>query len=189
MAPLMYSAITSLDGYIADASGSFDWAMPDEEVHAFVNDFSRPIGTHLLGRRMYEIMRFWEGAPTGGSDSPAMDDYARLWKDSDKVVYSTTLTEADTARTRIERRFDPVAVRALKEASDRPLGIGGPTVAAHAFAAGLVDDVHVVTVPVVIGGGTPAFITSLPQHLTLVDQRRFANGFTYHRYVTGPGAA
>ena len=181
VADLVFTAITSLDGYVADAEGSFGWAEPDAEVHAFVNDLERGVGTYLYGRRLYEVMAYWETeyVPTGVAH---LDDYAAIWRAADKVVYSTTLEAAATARTRIERTFDPVAVAALKAAADRPLGIGGPTLAAHAFRAGLVDAVNLVVVPVVVGGGTRALPDGVRLDLDLVAQRRFGNGMVYLGY-------
>ncbi len=184
MAPLIYAVIASLDGYVADRDGTFDWAAPDEEVHAFVNDLERPVGTHLYGRRMYEIMRFWEDASLENDDSPAMRDFARIWKAASKVVYSTTLADVPTERTRLERHFDAPSIQALKDSADRPIGIGGPTLASHALAAGLVDEIHLITAPVLVGGGTPAFLGAVRLDLTLIDHRRFRGGFTYLHYST-----
>jgi dihydrofolate reductase len=182
MARLQYSVLCSLDGYTVDADGKFDWAMPDEEVHAFVNDLERPLGTHLYGRRMYETLAVWQ--TMGGPDeSPIENDYADIWRAAEKVVYSTTLTAVSTPRTRLERAFDPEAVRRLKSAAARDLSIGGPTLAAHAFRAGLVDDVHLFLNPVLVGGGTPALPDGVRLDLELVEERRFGNGvvYTHHR--------
>ena len=154
MARLIYSAIMSLDGYIADAEGRFEWAAPDEEVFSFVNDLERPVGTYLYGRRMYETMRYWETAHTLAGQSPASLDFARIWQAADKIVYSTTLQSADTARTRVERDFDPDQVRKLKEAASRDLTVGGPHLAAQAIASGLVDEYQLFVVPAVVGSGT-----------------------------------
>ena len=184
MATLVYSAIASLDGYTVDADGRFDWAAPDEEVHAFVNDLERPIGTHLYGRRMYDVMRFWETAPTEGEPA-VFRDYAEIWRGADKVVYSTTLDSVDTARTRIERSFDPAAVARLKAESVRDLSIGGPGLAAHALAAGLVDECHLLLVPVSVGGGTPALPTGVRLDLELLAQRRFGSGVVHLHYRLG----
>jgi dihydrofolate reductase len=177
MGRLTYSAIESLDGYVADEHGRWDWSMPDEEVHAFVNDRTRPIRTHLLGRRMYEVLVAWE---TMDEPEPEMRDFAEIWRSSDKVVYSTTLEAPRSARTRIERRFDPDAVRALKAAGD--CAIGGPELAAQALAAGLVDDVELFLSPVIVGGGTPALPSGLRLDLQLVDERRFGNGVVHLHY-------
>jgi dihydrofolate reductase len=189
MVKLIYSAITSLDGYVADERGSFDWAAPDEQVHAFVNDLMRPVGTHLYGRRLYEVMAGWETDPTLAEQSPVMRDFAELWQAADKIVYSTTLATPSTARTRIERTFDPQAVRELKARADRDLLVGGPELAAQAFAAGLVDECRLFLAPIMVGGGK----RSLPDHvrlqLELLDERRFDRGMVHLRYRTRPGQA
>jgi dihydrofolate reductase len=184
MAELIYSAITSLDGYVADEEGKFDWAEPDDEVHAFVNDLERPIGTNLYGRRMYEVMAYWETAHTVPDQPPEILDYAEIWRAADKVVYSTTLEEASTARTRIEREFDPDAVQRMKADAERDLSIGGPTLAAQAIAAGLVDELHLFVAPVVVGGGTRSLPDGVRWDLDLADERRFRNGVVYLRYRT-----
>ena len=176
---LLYSVIASLDGYTADAEGKFGWAEPDEEVLAFVNDVERGIGTYLYGRRMYETMRYWETAPLA-DQGPATRDFAGIWRAADKIVYSATLRTADTARTRIESRFDPEAVRALKQQG--VVSIGGPGLAAAAIRAGLVDEYHLFVVPVVVGGGTAVFPDGVCAELALADQRRFASGVVYLRY-------
>ena len=176
---LIYSTIMSLDGYTADSEGKFDWSEPDEEVHAFINDLERGIRTHLYGRRMYETMLFWENVPLEGQ-SPTMRDYAGIWRSADKVVYSSTLPAASSARTRIERTFDPDAVRALKERGN--VSVGGPTLAAEAIRAGLVDEYHLLVTPVVVGGGTSVFPEGVRAGLDLADERRFANGVVYLRY-------
>ena len=183
MAGLIYSAIASLDGYVADEDGRFDWAEPDEEVHRFVNDLERPVGTHLYGRRMYEVMRFWETA--GGADQrPFSRDYAEIWRAADKIVYSKTLESVSSARTRIERDFDPEAVRQLKATSGRDLSVGGPALAAQALEAGLVDECQFFVAPVVVGGGTRSLPDDLRLDLELLDERRFRSGFVYLRYRT-----
>jgi dihydrofolate reductase len=185
VAQLICTALASLDGYIADENGNFDWAAPDEEVHAFVNDLERPIGTYLYGRRLYEVMRYWETAHTEPDQSPVALDYANVWQRADKIVYSTTLESVTSARTRIERTFDPQAVRAMKEAADRDLSIGGPTLAAHAFRAGLVDEIGLFLSPVVVGGGR-RFLPDNPRlNLELMEERRFGNGVVYLRYRVG----
>ena len=183
-AELIYSAITSLDGYVADEEGNFDWAEPDDEVHAFVNDLERPIGTNLYGRRMYEVMAYWETAHTVPDQPPEILDYAQIWRAADKVVYSTTLEEASTARTRIEREFDPDAVQRMKADAERDLSIGGPTLAAQAIAAGLVDELHLFVAPVVVGGGTRSLPDGVRWDLDLADERRFRNGVVHLRYRT-----
>jgi dihydrofolate reductase len=176
---LIYSAIASLDGYTEDAEGKFDWAEPDEEVHAFVNEMERGIGTYLYGRRMYETMRYWETAPTAGQ-RPVSRDFAEIWRAADKIVYSTTLREPTTPRTRIEPRFDAEAVRELKQRGD--VSIGGPHLAASAVRAGLVDEYQLLVSPVVVGGGTAVFPDGVRAGLDLVDQRRFGSGVVYLRY-------
>jgi len=180
---LIYSAITSLDGYVADEEGRFDWAEPDEEVHAFVNDLERSVGTYLYGRRLYEVMAVWETMPL--ADQPAhIRDYAEIWRAADKVVYSTTMSEVPTPRTRMERRFDPEEVRRMKAASERDLSVGGAGLAAHAFRAGLVDECHLFIAPILVGGGTSAFPDDVRLKLELLDERPFANGMVYVRYQT-----
>jgi dihydrofolate reductase len=172
---LVYSALASLDGYVADADGRFEWAAPDAEVHAFVNDLERGVGTMLLGRRMYEVLAVWE---TLDEPEPEMRDFAEIWRAADKVVYSRTLEEVSTARTRIEREFDPEAVRRL----DGVVSIGGPELAAHAFRAGLVDEIHLFLSPILVGGGTAALPDGVRRELELVEERRFGNGFVFLRY-------
>lgn len=186
MGRLIYSALTSLDGYVADEGGNFDWAVPSDEVHAFVNDLQRPIGTHLYGRRLYEVMRVWETMHALPDQPAVVLDFATSWQAADKVVYSRTLETVSTAKTRLERAFDPEAVRVMKDASERDLLIGGPELAAHAFEAGLVDDVHLFLSPVIVGGGTRALPDHVRLDLELVDERRFANGTVYlhHRPAT-----
>jgi dihydrofolate reductase len=184
MAKLICTALTSLDGYIADEHGEFDWSAPDHDVHAFINDLERPIGTYLYGRRLYEVMVFWETAPP--DQSPPVLDYAELWQAADKIVYSTTLETTSSARTRIERTFDPNAVRAIKDAADRDLSIGGPALAAHAFRAGLVDEVRLFVSPLSVGGGNPFLPDQLRLDLQLLDERRFDSGVVYLRYRVSP---
>jgi dihydrofolate reductase len=184
---LIYSTIASLDGYTADADGTFDWAAPDEEVHAFVNELERGVGTYLLGRRMYEVLAYWETVSLEGQ-SAAARDFAGLWRSADKIVYSTTLRAVSSARTRIEPRFDPEAVRALKRDGD--VSVGGPGLAAAAIKAGLVDEYRLLVTPIVVGGGTSVFPDGVRAGLELVDQRRFAGGVVYLRYrpLEEPGA-
>src|SRR6266508_1198800 len=184
MAKLIYSAITSLDGYIADEDGNFDWAAPDEEVHTFVNDLERPVGTYLYGRRMYEVMVAWEMAHTFADQRPVMQDFAKIWQAADKVVYSRTLAAVSSARTRIERDFDPEAVRQLKASAERDLSVGGPHLAAEAIRAGLVDEYHLFVWPVVVGGGKHFLPNRARLQLELLDERRFTNGMVYLRYRT-----
>jgi dihydrofolate reductase len=187
MAKLIYTAITSLDGYVVDADGRFDWAAPDAEVHAFVNELERPVGTYLLGRRMYEVLRYWETALEEDDLHPVAQEYARIWAAADKVVYSGTLAVAETARTRVERTFEPERVRDLKARSDLDLSVGGPHLAASALRAGLVDEVRQFLAPAVVGGGTAIFPDRLRLGLELLDERRFAGGFVYLRYAVATG--
>ncbi len=182
MARLIYSAIMSLDGYIADADGRFVWAAPDEGVDAFVNDLERPVGTYLYGRRMYETMRYWETAHTLPDRRPVSLDFSRIWQAADKVVYSATLQTPLTARTRIERDFDPAQVRKLKEAADRDLTVGGAHLAAQAIAAGLVDEYQLFVVPAVVGGGTRALPDRVRLNLALAEEHRFGGGTVYLCY-------
>lgn len=183
MGQLIYSGIASLDGYTADRNGNFDWSAPDEEVHAFINDRERDVGTYLFGRRMYEVMAVWD---TIGSeqDPPVIQDYARIWRGAEKVVYSSTLTAPSTQRTRIERTFNPEAVRQLKDTSETNIGIGGPTLAAAALQAGLVDECQLFLNPVAVGGGLPFLPDGLTLRLELLDEHRFGNGVVYLRYRT-----
>jgi dihydrofolate reductase len=182
MAKLIYSAIASLDGYVADVDGNFDWAAPDEEVHAFVNELERPVGTYLYGRRMYETMVYWETRGAGADQAPHIRDYAEIWRGADKIVYSTTLKEPSSARTQIEREFDPEAIRRIKASAERDISIGGPGLAAHALAAALVDECHLFLAPIVVGGGTRALPDGVRLELELVDERRFASGFVHLHY-------
>jgi len=184
MAKLIYSAITSLDGYVADPDGNFDWAVPDDEVHAFVNDLERPTGTYLYGRRMYEVMVGWETDPALAGQSSLMRDFAELWQAAEKIVYSTTLEQVSTTRTRIERAFDPEAVRQLKAAARADIAVGGPELAAHAFQAGLVDECRLFVTPIVVGGGKQSLPDEVRLELELVDERRFAGGVVHLRYRT-----
>ena len=184
MAKLIYSAIMSLDGYIADVDGSFDWAVPDEEVHAFINDLQRQFGTYLYGRRMYEVMVGWETDPSIAEQSPLMRDFAEIWRAADKVVYSRRLEEASTSKTRMERDFDPETVRRLKASTGRDLTVSGPDLATHAFRAGLVDECDLFLAPVVVGGGKRALPEGVRVGLELLDERRFGNGMVYLRHRT-----
>jgi dihydrofolate reductase len=184
MATLSYTAITSLDGFIEDDAGEFDWSAPDAEVHAYVNDLERSVGTHLYGRRMYETMAVWQTIGAEPGVSAAEVDFAEQWRGVDKVVDSRTLDAVSTPRTRLEREFDPEAVRRMKESADRDLSIGGPGLAQHAFRAGLVDEVHLFVNPVVVGGGKPGVPRDLRLDLELVDERRFANGVVHLHHRT-----
>ncbi len=184
MARLIYSAITSLDGYIADKDGNFDWAVPDEEVHAFINDLGRPLGTYLYGRRMYETMVVWETDHTLADQSPLTRDFAELWQAADKIVYSRTLEAVSIARTRIERDFDPEAARQMKVSAGRDMVVGGAELAAQAFRAGLVDECHLFVAPIVVGGGKQSLPNDVRVKLELLDERRFEGGMVYLRYRT-----
>jgi dihydrofolate reductase len=182
MAKLIYSAITSLDGYVADSDGNFDWAVPDEEVHTFVNDLERPVGTYLYGRRMYEVMVGWETAHNLADQRPVMQDFAEIWQAADKIVYSKALEAPASARTRIEREFDPEAVRQLKASAGRDSTVGGPDLAAQAIRAGLVDELQLFVAPVVVGGGKRSLPDDVRLKLELLDERRFGSGVVYLRY-------
>jgi len=182
MAKLIYSAITSLDGFVEDADGRFDWAAPDDEVHAFVNDLERQVGTYLYGRRMYETMVFWESPPGLAVRPPAVQEYAEIWQAADKIVYSKTLSKVASARTRIEPELDPEAVRRLKASAGHDLSIGGAELAARAIEAGLVDELQLFVVPVLVGAGKPA-LPKIRRSLELLDERRFRNGTVYLRYI------
>jgi dihydrofolate reductase len=184
MAKLIYSAIASLDGYVADEDGNFEWAVPDEEVHTFINDLERPVGTYLYGRRMYEVMVGWESDPTLADQSPLMRDFAEIWQAADKIVYSKTLQTVSSARTRIERDFDPEAIRQMKARLGSDVIVGGPELAAQAMKAGLVDELHLFVVPIVVGGGKQSLPNNVRQKLELLDERRFGNGMVYLRYHT-----
>ncbi len=187
MANLIYSVIASLDGYVEDTDGRFDWAAPDEEVHAFVNELERPVGTYLYGRRMYETMVFWESPPNVGDQPSAGHDFRGIWQAADKIVYSTTLEFVTSARTRIERDFDPEAVRRLKATADRDLAVGGAELAARAIEARLVDEYQLFLMPVVVGGGKRALPdASVRMALELLDERRFRNGTVYLHYRARP---
>ena len=182
---LIYLAIASLDGYVADEHGKFDWSVPDEEVHAFINDLERQIGTYLYGRRLYEVMFGWETLDTGPGQSTVMRDFAGLWRSADKIVYSKTLTKISSARTRIERDFAPEAIRKMKKQASRDISVGGPDLAAQALRAGLVDECHIFLSPILVGGGKRALPDHVQINVDLLDERRFGNGVVYLRYRTG----
>ncbi|MGP4112497.1 dihydrofolate reductase family protein [Streptomyces sp. 4N509B] len=183
MGSLVYAGITSLDGYTADAEGAFDWAEPDEEVHAFINERERGMGVHLYGRRTYALMTAWETDAELVEHSPVARDFATSWQAAEKIVYSSTLPEVTTRRTRLERRFDPEEVRRLKESASTDLVIGGPTLAAHAVRAGLVDEYHLYVQPVIVGGGLPYLPQDARVPLVLLEERRFASGVVHLRYA------
>jgi dihydrofolate reductase len=178
---LIYSAIASLDGYVADEDGNFDWAAPDDDVHRFINDIERSIGTYLYGRRMYDVMSAWESMPVA-DQSAAVQDFATIWRAADKVVYSTTLKTAASERTRIERAFEPEAIRRMKAAAERDISVGGPELAGHALRAGVVDELHLFVMPVVVGGGHPALAHDVRVRLELLDHRRFDSGVVHLHY-------
>jgi dihydrofolate reductase len=181
MPKLIYSAIASLDGYVADEDANFDWAEPDEEVHTFVNDLERQVGTYLYGRRMYEVLVAWETLDLA-DQPPYIRDYAEIWRAADKIVYSTTLQAVSSAKTRVERAFDPEAVRQIKASAERDISVGGPDLAAQAIRAGLVDEVHLFLAPIAVGGGTRALPDHVRVKLELLDERRFGNGVVHLHY-------
>jgi dihydrofolate reductase len=181
VARLVYSAICSLDGFVADENGNFDWAAPDQEVHEYVNDLERGIGTYLYGRRMYDVMREWQTMDV--SSAPAfVREYAEIWRGADKIVYSRSLEEVSTPLTRLESEFDPAEVGRLKDSAPSELSVGGPTLAAEALRAGLVDDLHLFVVPHLVGGGTRALPAGIRRLLRLESERRFANGTVHLHY-------
>jgi dihydrofolate reductase len=184
MARLIYSAITSLDGYVADDDGNFEWAAPDEEVHSFVNDVERRVGTYLYGRGMYDVMVAWETMDTVPDQPPVVQDYAAIWQAADKIVYSKTLETVASARTRLERAFDPESVRQMKASAGRDISVGGPHLAAQAIEAGLVDEYHLFVTPIVVGGGTQSLPDNVRVKLELLDERRFGNGVVHLHYRT-----
>jgi len=183
MARLIYSTLASLDGYVEDASGRFDWAAPDEEVRAFVNDLVRPIGTHLIGRRMYATMVFWETAGLAADDPEVIRDFGSLWRAAEKIVFSKTLMSVTTARTRTERDFDPGSIRRLKESGHADLAVGGAEVAGQALADGLVDEIQLFLVPVIVGSGKRALPADVQARLRLIGTRGFASGVVYAHYA------
>jgi dihydrofolate reductase len=182
MAKLRYSAITSLDGYVADRDGKFDWAAPDEDVHAFVNDLERPVGTYLYGRRMYDVMAYWETAHEIADQRAVSRDYTEIWQSAEKVVFSSSLPDVSTARTTLQRQFDADTIRQLKETADRDISIGGPTLAAHALRAGLVDECNFFLNPIAVGAGLAAFPDDLHVPLELLGEHRFASGVVHLHY-------
>lgn len=187
MARLVYAAICSLDGYTEDATGEFEWAAPDEEVHRAVNQLERPIGTYLYGRRMYETMKVWQDT-SSLQDNDVTAEYGAIWRGADKIVFSRTLTSVDTPRTTIVTGFDPAGIQALKTATDRDLSIGGAELAGIALAAGVVDECHLYVIPVTVGGGKPVFPLGLHTNLELVDLQRFRNGTVHLHYVVNNSA-
>jgi dihydrofolate reductase len=186
MAKLIYIANVSLDGYVEDSQGNFDWTAPSDEVFAFITDLVRSAGTYLYGRRMYETMAVWETDPAVAAQSELMGTFAHVWQAADKVVYSTTLHEVSTAKSQLERNFDPAAIRDLKDSAARDLTVGGPNLAAHAFKAGLVDECHLFVCPVLVGASKPSLPRDTRAHLELLDERRFGSGVVYLRYRVTP---
>ena len=184
MAKLIYSTIASADGYTEDAAGSFDWGAPDEELLRFVNGLERPVGTYLYGRRMYETMLYWETAHTVPGQPSSVREFTGIWQAAEKIVFSKTLESVPSARTRIERNFDPGMVRQLKSAADHDMTVGGPDLAGQAITAGLVDELQLFLVPIVVGGGKPALPTGVRSDLELLDTQRFGSGAVYLRYST-----
>ncbi|MGH8924612.1 MAG: dihydrofolate reductase family protein [Acidimicrobiia bacterium] len=184
MANLVYLMLASVDGFVADENGNFDWAEPDEEVHAFVNDLSRSVGTHLYGRKMYDVMAVWENLPDFDTQPPVMQDFARSWQAAEKVVFSKTMQDVRTDRTRLERSFDPEKIAALKQLSSSDLSVSGPGLAAQAIGAGLVDVLHIFLAPMIVGGGNRLLPDRVRSKLELLDQRHFESGFAYVHYLT-----
>ena len=183
MGKLIYSMITSLDGFVSDRNGEFAWGTPDNDLHAFIKEHFASIGTYLYGRRMYETMVYWETADQLPDEPAVVGEYARVWQAADKVVYSTTLERVASGRTRIERSFEPEDVRALKDASERDISIDGPHLAAQAIQAGLVDEYQLIVAPTIVGGGNRFFPEGFQADLTLLDERRFDHGFLFLRYA------
>ena len=184
LAKLIFSAITSLDGYIEDADGNIGWGAPDEEVASFVNDLERPVGTYLYGRRMYETMVYWETVPAAEIEQPCERDFTALWRAADKIVYSKSLDSVSSAKTRLERTFDPRVIQEMKSTQDADLGVGGPNLAAQAFKAGLVDECQLFLTPTVLGGGKPALPSNVRLNLELLSERRFGGGVVFLHYRT-----
>ncbi len=189
MAHLIYSAISSLDGYIEDRDGNFDWAMPDEEVHSFINNLERTADTCLYGRRMYETMLVWETDPNLAADSPLTQDFAEIWQAANKIVYSKTLETVSTRKTQLEQNFNPKAIQQLKRTAQHDILIGGPELAAHAFRFGLIDECHLFLTPIIVGGGKPSLPDKVRLELELLEERRFGNGTVFLRYRTRQGRA
>ena len=189
MAHLIYTAISSLDGYTEDRDGKFDWAASDEEVHRFVNNLVRSAGTYLYGRRMYETMMVWETDPNLAADFPIMRDFAQIWQTANKIVYSRTLGTVSTRKTQLERNFDPEAIRRMKEAVKQDILIGGPELAAHAFRSGFIDECHLFLTPIILGGGKQSLPEDVRLELELLEERRFGSGVVFLRYRTRHGRA
>jgi dihydrofolate reductase len=189
MGKLIYLITTSLDGYVADKNGNFNWAMPSEEVHLFVNDTVRNVGMSLMGRKMYEVMKVWDEIPTEGVSGPymdgpseAMNDLAKIWRASKKIVYSTTLNSVTIANAQLERSFEPSTIQKLVARSDKDFDIGGPHLAAEAIKAGIVDEYHQIIAPIIIGSGNNWLPKDVKSKLKLIDARKFENGFVHLQY-------
>lgn len=184
MAKLIYSMLTSLDGYTEDEHGGFGWAAPrSEELHAYINELASPVGTYLFGRRMYETMLYWETAHTLPDQPQVTLDFARRWQEAEKIVYSRTLAEPRSARTRLERLLEPDAVRQLKANAEQDIAVAGPELAAQALQAGLVDEIQMTIFPVVVGSGKRFFSDGVRLDLELLEARRFGNGVIVLRYT------
>lgn len=189
MARLIYTTNASLDGYIEDREGKFDWTAPDEEYFRFITNLVREAGTYLYGRRLYESMMVWETDPNLAAESPLRRDFAEIWQTANKIVYSRTLPAASTRKTRLERDFDPEAIRQLKETVEQDILIGGAELAAHAFRSGLIDECHLFLLPIIVGGGKPSLPNNVRLELELLEERRFGSGVVFLRYRTIPGRA
>jgi dihydrofolate reductase len=187
MAHLIYIANSSLDGYIEDKDGKFDWTTPDEEYFRFISNLIRDAGTYLYGRRLYESMMVWETDPNLAAESPLMRDFAEVWQAADKIVYSKTLETVSTRKTQIERNFNPEAIRQLKEAVEQDILIGGAELAAHAFRSGLIDECHLFLIPIIVGGGKQSLPDNVRLELELLEERRFGSGVVFLRYRTRQG--
>lgn len=187
MGKLIYIANVSLDGYIEDSHGDFDWTAPSDEVFVFITDLVRSFGTYLYGRRLYETMAVWETDPALAAQSELMGDFARVWQAANKAVYSTTLNAVSTAKTQLDRNFDPDAIRNLKASAAGDLTVGGANLATHAFKAGLVDECQLFIYPVIVGTGKPSLPSDMRANLELLDERRFGDGVVYVRYRVESG--
>ena len=179
MAKLIYSAITSLDGYIEDENGNFDWAAPDEDVHTFINDLERPIGTYLYGRRMYDVMVGWETVHTHSHQPSYALEFARIWQAANKIVFSKMMTTVSSARTQIVRDFDPGSIRRMKVSAERDISIGGANLAAQTIKAGLVDEIHLFVTPILVGDGKQSLPSNVRMKLELLNENRFSNGMVH----------
>ena len=186
MSKLIYAVNTSVDGFMEDQDGNFGWTEPNDEVFKFITDLMRPIGTHLLGRRMYETMMVWETDPKFAAESSLKRDFAEVWQAANKIVFSTTLENLPTRKTQLMRSFEPETIRQLKANSEHDILIEGPEIASHAFRAGLIDECHLFILPVVVGGGKSAIPNNLRLNLELLEEQHFGNGTVYLRYRIKP---